>query len=81
MNCLSYALRFWSSNPDYRIYYNNDHCINLPSFVEVKVEKGPRFLPLASYGYEHFSSSFAGVLSEEDKLLLARYFGKKYDKS
>ena len=68
MNCLQYALEFWSTNPCYTIHYNSDHCINLP-----KGETATGFLPIEDFGYEHISKSFAGKVDES---LLIKYFEK-----
>ena len=69
MNCLQYSLKFWESNPNYRIWYNSDHCINLPKNSSVV-----GFLPLEQFGYEHITSSFKEFLTEEYLTLLKKYF-------
>ena len=70
MNCMNYALDFWQKNPNYLIYYNSDHAINLP--IDTKISKN--FLPLESFGYEHVLKSFE--LSENSKEILKLYFEK-----
>jgi len=70
MNCMEYALVFWLKEPDYMIYYNSDHAINLPK--DTKISKN--FLPLKSFGYEHVLKSFE--LSENSKEILKLYFEK-----
>ena len=54
MNCLEYALEFWSSNKDYCILYNSDHVINVPEGIEVD-----GFLDISYYGREHIIKSFS----------------------
>lgn len=43
INCLSYALRFWKKNPLYRIWYNSDHCINIPMWIDAKFTNNNRY--------------------------------------
>ena len=69
MNCLQYALKFWEQNPKYRIWYNSDHCINLP-----KGSSATGFLPAEQYGYYYFSSSFKEFLTDEYLVILKKYF-------
>lgn len=69
MNCLSYALNFWSEHPEYLIYYNGDHCINLRDR-----EVATNYLSLSGYGLEHMMSSFQNTLNKEDIFLLKQYF-------
>lgn len=70
MNCLQYALKFWSKNRDFFIYYNMNHVINL--------EKGLRrpkgYIHLHNYTYEGLVKSF-GLGPTYQRLL------KKYLKS
>lgn len=68
-NCLGYALRFWNLNKVYRIYYHPGHAINSP----VAIPK-TYWLPAEDYGYDYFSSSFAGLLTEFEQELLKIYF-------
>lgn len=68
MNCLEYALKFWDKNPSYRIYYNSDHCINLPESTTISND----FLPIEEYGIEYFKGAFD--LTEEYSKLLEKYF-------
>lgn len=68
INCLAYALRFWKENKKYKILYDGNHVINVPDCVSVN-----GFLPLSSYGYEHFINSFAGLLTYVDIFLLKEY--------
>lgn len=67
MNCLEYALEFWQKEPEYRIYYNSDHVINLPKGTDVT-----GFLPLEQFGFEHISNSF--TLSGKATEQLIKYF-------
>lgn len=72
INCLSYALRFWNTNKKYRIYYNSDHCINLP------IKDGHEccgFLPIEEYGYDYFKDWYIqGLIDISDLVLLHQYF-------
>ena len=68
MNCMEYALEFWQKEPNYLIYYNSDHAINLPKDTKIS----ENFLPLKSFGYEHILKSFE--LSENSKEILKLYF-------
>ena len=54
MNCLEYALEFWSGNKDYSILYNSDHVINVPEGIEVD-----GFMDIAYFGREHIIKSFS----------------------
>jgi hypothetical protein len=69
MNCLQYALKFWNEHPDYRIHYNSEHCINLPPN-----SLATGFLPAERFGYNYFSGAFNEILTEEDLVLLRKYF-------
>jgi len=74
MNCLSYALRFWNKNPLYRIYYNSDHCINIPSSV-VNPFPSKEFLPIEEFGYDYFLSWYKQeLIGVIDLILLDKYF-------
>ena len=73
INCLIYALQFWKDNPDYRIWYNSNHCINLPSSIQNPFPNR-EFLPAEDYGYIYFSSTFKEFLNQEYQLLLKQYF-------
>lgn len=70
MNCMEYALDFWQKEPNYLIYYNSDHAINLPKDTKIS----ENFLPLESFGYEHVLKSFD--LNENSKEILKLYFKK-----
>jgi hypothetical protein len=75
INCLAYALRFWEHNPQYKLFYNSSHVINLPlenDYFEIANIIG--FLPAEDYGYDYFSSSFAGLLDKYEEDLLKKYF-------
>lgn len=67
MNCLQFALLFWDEHPEYGIYYDGDHAINLR-------EPTGNFIPLENYGYEHILKSFGNTLYPVDRLKLKRYF-------
>ena len=67
---MDYALEFWQKEPNYLIYYNSDHAINLPKDTKIS----ENFLPLKSFGYEHILKSFE--LSENSKEILKLYFEK-----
>ena len=70
-NCLSYALRYWNLYPEYRLYYNSDHVVNLPVNVCIG------FLPIEDFGYDYFFNWYKnGLINEEDLVLLSRYFSK-----
>lgn len=75
MNCLSFALKVWSRNNDYKIWYNTNHCINIPNDV-VNPFPNKEFLPAEDFGYDYFSSAFSKVINEEDLLRLKKYFNK-----
>lgn len=71
-NCLSYALRYWNLYPEYRLYYNSDHCVNLPIGAECT-----GFLPIEEFGYDYFLNWYKnGLINEDDLVLLSRYFSK-----
>ncbi len=78
MNCLQYALEFWSQNPDYSLFYNSDHVVNLPDFnnplVKAKyAEIG--FLPLTEFGYVYFAEwYYKGLIDDKALQLLIKYF-------
>ena len=80
MNCLAYALRFWEEQPDYKLFYNSGHVINMPItnqsyyFYDLFVVTG--FLPAEDYGYCYFSSAFEGLLDEHEQELLKKYFNE-----
>jgi hypothetical protein len=69
-NCLSYSLRFWKEHKHYPIYYNSDHCVNLP---QGSVLEG--FLLIEEFGYDYFYKWWEqGLINEEDLVLLREYF-------
>lgn len=72
MNCLQFALAFNARNPEYKIYYNSDHVINLKDNEQIN-----GYLPLETFGIEHIEKSFAGVLYPIDFVRLRRYFNEK----
>lgn len=74
MNCLAYALRFWRDNKDYRIWYNSDHCINIPIDTYPTFTYGRKFLPAEDFGINYFKTSFEDLLDEEEKEILKEYF-------
>lgn len=70
INCLSYALRFNKLYPEYKIYYNSYHCVNLP---EGSVLQG--FLLIEEFGYDYFYRWYENnLITEEDLFLLKEYF-------
>ncbi len=69
-NCLSYALRFWNKNPDYKLYYNSDHIINSNTVLPPNTG----FHPIESFGLSHILESFAETISDQDNNLLNQYF-------
>lgn len=75
MNCLSFALRVWSRNNDYKIWYNTNHCINIPNDV-VNPFPNKEFLPAEDFGYDYFVNSFKDVLEGDDIKRLKKYFNK-----
>ena len=71
INCLSYALRYWNLYPEYRLYYNSDHVVNLP----INIYTG--FLPIENFGYDYFFNWYKrGLINEDDLVLLNRYFNR-----
>lgn len=71
INCLSYALRYWNLYPEYRLYYNSDHVVNLPVNVCIG------FLPIEDFGYDYFFSWYKNsLINEDDLVLLNRYFNR-----
>ncbi len=68
INCLQFALRFWNKNPQYKIYYNSDHVINMERC------KQDGYLSLESFGFEHIYQSFRTTLKKKDIKLLKKYF-------
>lgn len=73
MNCLIYALRFWKENPDYKIWYNSDHCINIPTFVKDPFPN-KEFLPAEEFGYNYFKSWHHALITDHEQNLLKEYF-------
>lgn len=76
MNCLSYALRFWNLHPEYKIWYNSDHCINIPSYVNVAFYGMHKFLPIEEFGFVYFERAFEDLIDEGDLELLKKYFNR-----
>ena len=71
-NCLSYALRYWCKDNRYVIYYNSDHCVNLPIGAECT-----GFLPIEQFGYNYFFKWYEDKLIDNiDLALLNLYFQK-----
>jgi hypothetical protein len=69
INCLSYALRYWNLYPEYRLYYNSYHVINLP------VNACMGFLPIEDFGYDYFFKWYEDKLIDNiDLALLNLYF-------
>lgn len=69
INCLSYALRYWSLYPEYRLYYNSYHVVNLP------VNACIGFLPIEDFGYDYFFRWYEDKLIDNiDLALLNLYF-------
>ena len=69
INCLSYALRYWNLYPEYRLYYNSYHVINLP------VNACIGFLPIEDFGYDYFFRWYEDKLIDNiDLALLNLYF-------
>ncbi len=77
-NCLLYALKFWSLNPEYKIYYNGDHVINATYDVGYNYS-GFIYIRLEEYGYEYIVNSFKEVLDDYHLALLNLYFKKGKD--
>ena len=68
-NCLSYALRYWNLYPEYRLYYNSNHVVNLP------VNACIGFLPIEDFGYDYFFRWYEDKLIDNiDLALLNLYF-------
>jgi len=74
MNCLEFALKFNSENPDYPIYYDGDHIINLHRSTPIP----GCYLPLTDYDYSYIRNSFSVALSHEARELLERYYDNQY---
>ena len=71
INCLSYALRYWNLYPEYRLYYNSYHVVNLP------INACIGFLPIEDFGYDYFFNWYKrGLINENDLVLLNRYFNR-----
>ena len=71
INCLSYALRYWNLYPEYRLYYNSYHVVNLP------INACMGFLPIEDFGYAYFFNWYnRGLINEDDLVLLNRYFNR-----
>ena len=69
INCLSYALRYWNLYPEYRLYYNSNHVVNLPINVCIG------FLPIEDFGYDYFFRWYEDKLIDNiDLALLNLYF-------
>lgn len=69
INCLSYALRYWNLYPEYRLYYNSYHVVNLP------VNACIGFLPIEDFGYDYFFNWYEDKLIDNiDLALLNLYF-------
>lgn len=69
INCLSYALRYWNLYPEYRLYYNSYHVVNLP------VNACIGFLPIEDFGYDYFFRWYEDKLIDNiDLALLNLYF-------
>lgn len=77
MNCLSYALKFWNINNDYKIWYNSDHCINLPNDI-INPFPNKEFLPIEEFGYDYFKNWYdERLINDFDFELLKLYFNGK----
>jgi hypothetical protein len=73
MNCLQYALEFWDKNPDYRLWYNSDHVINLPSG-----SYAIGFYPAEDFGFTYFFNWHGqGLIDTNAVRLLVKYFNSK----
>jgi len=70
MSCLEFALWFNKENPDYPIYYDGDHVINLHKSTPVP----GCYLPLTDYSYTCIRNSFATGLSRGTIKLLEKYY-------
>lgn len=71
MNCLEYALEYWELDKGYVIFYDGNHCVNLPANAQV-----PSFIRLELYGYKFIKATFKDVLTSEGKARLKAYFLK-----
>ena len=71
MNCLQFALNVWKTNNNYKIYYNSDHCINLPNN-----SKADGFLGLELYGFDYFKKWYTDykVIPKNSYNILIEYF-------
>jgi len=83
MNCLAYALRFWSENPNYKLWYNSNHVINIPIGLDATFTHNSEYpyaiaySPAEQWGYNYFASAFKGLLDKDEMELLKKYFKKK----
>lgn len=81
MNCLAYALEFWSINKSYDIFYDGNHVVNLEvgyvmSGSAMQLFQATGMLSMkGAYSYDQISASFAGLLTEPQEKLLREYFG------
>ena len=71
MNCLQFALNVWKTNNNYKIYYNSEHCINLPNN-----SKADGFLGLELYGFDYFKKWYTDykVIPKNSYNILIEYF-------
>lgn len=73
MNCLVYALRFWEKHPEYKLWYNSDHVINIPTYV-VNPFPNKEFLPVEDFGFQYFIKWDHALIEQSDIDLLIKYF-------
>lgn len=73
INCLEYALNFWKQDKNYKIYYNSDHCVNLPDGIKID-----GFLKIEDFGFNYFENWFKieKLISKEAYEILIEYFNE-----
>ena len=71
INCLEYALNYWNKNKNYKIYYNSDHCVNLPEGTKVS-----NFNPIEDFGLGYFEKWYTEqkLITKKAYELLKLYF-------
>jgi len=76
-NCLTYALEFWEANPQYLIFYNSLHAINLeagPDFDYQTLARMFGYLEAKGFGINYFLKAHKEFLTPHHIEILERYF-------
>ena len=78
MNCLAYALEFWDNHPEYQIFYDGDHAVNLEVKLALpEMELLPKMIgmrPITEWKYDFIAKSFNGLLTKPQEKLLRKYY-------